>query len=88
METKFNIDNVSSIHYEDISQTYNLVIYDYTLNKKMNCTIEKTIEKNKYNSVDTLIKDYLTNNALCNHIAEYFNLRIIEYFPSLKTYFK
>ena len=88
LETKFNIDNVSSIHYEDISQTYNLVIYDYTLNKKMNCTIEKTIEKNKYNSIDTLIKDYLTNNALCNHIAEYFNLRIIEYFPSLKTYFK
>ena len=57
--------------------------------------VKKDIEANSkirqisfFYVVDTLIKDYLTNNALCNQIAEYFNLRIIEYFPSLKTYFK
>ena len=86
--TQFNIDNVPSVTYNEQTKKYSLDIYDYTLNRKYNCYIPKVIPRRQYDNINAMINNELINYALVNQIGEYFNLRLIEYFPSQKMYIK
>ena len=77
-----------NIHFDIENNMYYMIIYDYTLNKKIHCEIMKTIPKIYYDNIDKMIEDKLRDNALCNHLADYFNLRLLEYCPDQKIYIK
>ena len=86
--TQFSIDSLVNVHFDIEKNVYYLILYDYTLNKKIHCEIMKTIPKIYYDNIDKMIEDKLRDNALCNHLADYFNLRLLEYCPDQKIYIK
>lgn len=88
LKTQISIENMINIHFDIENNMYYMIIYDYTLNKKIHCKIMKTVPKKYYDNINIMIDDELRDNALCNHLADYFNLRLLEYCSEQKTYLR
>lgn len=88
MDTEFNLVDIDQLKFDSNDKKYKMVLFDFQLGKKIPSYIPKTIPKKHYVSLEKMINYTLIDKAICNFIADSFNIRLFEYCPKIKSYIR
>ena len=78
----------NTLKYNTDNNKYEMMMYDFVLNKNFIGYIPSNINKKFYNNPKLYTEDLCTKELICEQIADFFNVKLHDELPQLKQYIK